>query len=115
MNSPAMNSKEPFEVSVDVVAAWRNAGQDIAILDVREPWEHEICRIEGSVNIPLQQLPGRVAEVPDDRRVVVICHHGGRSAQATNWLRQQGYPRVINLDGGIDAWARKVDPTLKVY
>ncbi|MDR3517775.1 MAG: rhodanese-like domain-containing protein [Azospirillaceae bacterium] len=107
--------KEPFEVDPTIVAARRDAGETLVILDVREPWEREICRIDGSLDIPLQSLPGRVAEVPTDRSVIVICHHGGRSAQATMWLRQQGISRAVNLAGGIDAWARQVDPALKVY
>lgn len=86
-----------------------------AILDVREPWEFEQARIEGAVLIPLKSLSGRVAEVPTDRPVVVNCHHGGRSMQAVNFLRQQGLNNVTNLEGGIDRWSLEIDPSIARY
>jgi len=82
---------------------------------VREPWELEICSIAGALSIPLQQLPARVAELPPSGAVVVFCHHGSRSAQAVAWLRRAGNDRAINLEGGIDSWAREVDRTLGTY
>lgn len=105
----------PLEIDVERLDAMRKAGDPHLLLDVREPWEHELCAIDGSVLIPLQTLPGRLAELPTDRTVVVICHHGGRSAQATMWLRSRGYDQVTNLDGGIDAWARRIDPEMRTY
>jgi rhodanese-related sulfurtransferase len=84
-------------------------------VDVREPWEFEFCKIEGSVNVPLGSLTSRSAELPRDRQMVLICHHGGRSAQATAWLRHNGFAKATNLMGGVDAWARRIDPTMKVY
>ncbi len=93
----------------------RADGAPHAILDVREPWEIELSAIEGSIYIPLGVLPMRVGELPKDRPLVVLCHHGFRSAQATAWLRNQGFELAVNLTGGIDAWARRVDPSLKVY
>lgn len=91
------------------------AGEPPVILDVREPWEIELSAIAGSIYIPLGALPMRVGELPEDRPLVVLCHHGFRSAQATAWLRNQGFESVVNLSGGIDAWARRIDPTMKVY
>jgi rhodanese-related sulfurtransferase len=84
------------------------------ILDVREDWERDIAAIEGTVNIPLQALPTRSEELPKDRQIVVMCHHGGRSARATAWLRENGYD-ATNLEGGIDAWATQVDPAIARY
>lgn len=102
-------------MTVEAVASLRSEPGGCRLLDVREPWELAICRIEGSLDIPLDELPVRVAEVPYDMPVVVVCHHGQRSAQATAWLRRQGRRRAVNMRGGIDAWARRVDRTLTLY
>jgi len=85
------------------------------LLDVREPWEFQTARIEGSTHVPMQQLPGRLGELEPDNDVVVICHHGGRSGQVGLFLEKQGFARVHNLVGGVDAWARTVDPAVPVY
>jgi rhodanese-related sulfurtransferase len=85
------------------------------LLDVREPWEFEICHIDGSTNIPMGQIPQRLQELPDDGEMVVICHHGVRSQQVIHFLRPQTSLRLINLDGGVDAWARSVDRDMPVY
>jgi adenylyltransferase/sulfurtransferase len=85
------------------------------VLDVREPHEWEICRLEGATLIPLRELPARVTEVPRDRDVVVHCKLGGRSAKAAAFLRQAGYERVLNLRGGIRAWSESVDSSLPTY
>jgi rhodanese-related sulfurtransferase len=99
------------------VVAWRtDASREPPLLvDVREPWEFEHCSIDGSVLIPLQSLPGRVGELPRDRDLVLVCHHGNRSQRAAVWLRQSGYPRVNNLAGGVLAWADDVDPQMPRY
>jgi len=99
------------------LSAWLadNARAKPVLLDVREPWEHQAARIEGSTHVPMQQLPGRLAELEPDRDVVVICHHGARSMQAGMFLEKQGFSRVHNLVGGIDAWARTVDPAVPLY
>ena len=85
------------------------------LLDVREPWEHDKARIEGSTLIPMRELPARIAEIDDEREVVAICHHGGRSMQVALFLEKQGFKRVHNLVGGIDAWSRTVDRTVPLY
>ena len=85
------------------------------LLDVREAWEFEICHIDGSTNIPMGQIPQRLQELPDDGEVVVICHHGVRSQQVILFLQAQTNVRLINLDGGVDAWARAVDRDMPVY
>ncbi|TMH87596.1 MAG: sulfurtransferase [Betaproteobacteria bacterium] len=85
------------------------------LLDVREPWEFQAARIEGSTHVPMQQLPGRLAELAPDHDVVVICHHGGRSMQVGLYLEKSGYAKVHNLAGGLDSWAKSVDPSMPVY
>ncbi len=88
---------------------------DLFVLDVREPHEVAICRLEGSWEIPLGQLPQRFAEVPKDRDVVAHCKMGGRSAQAVEFLKSRGYSRVKNLAGGILRWIDDIDPDLHKY
>jgi len=85
------------------------------LLDVREPWEFQTCRIGEARLVPLQELPGRIAELDPAAETVVICHHGGRSMQAALYLERQGFANVHNLAGGVDAWARNVDPAMPVY
>lgn len=85
------------------------------LLDVREAWEHERARIENSILIPMGQIPGRVAEIDPEAEVVVICHHGSRSMRVAAFLEQRGFLSVYNLTGGVDAWARTVDPSMPVY
>ena len=85
------------------------------LLDVREAWELEICRIEGSVAMPMGSVPARFPELDRDRETVVICHHGGRSAQVCMFLERQGFSNVINLAGGVAGWAAQVDPRMAQY
>jgi len=85
------------------------------LLDVREPWEFRHCHIEGSQLIPMGQIPSTLDELDRDREVVVICHHGVRSQQVAWFLGRAGFQRVINLAGGIDAWARDLDPEMPTY
>lgn len=85
------------------------------VVDVREPWEFERCRIDGSLLVPLAQLPARRAELPHDKELVLVCHHGARSQHAAMWLAQNGFPNVHNLRGGVEAWALEVDPAMPRY
>lgn len=85
------------------------------LLDVREPQEFAYCRIHGAVSIPLGELPRRAHELPAEREIVAICHHGMRSLQAAAFLQQTLALDVINLQGGVAAWAREVDPSMKHY
>ena len=103
------------EITVDELKRRLDRGQPLAILDVREPWECDICAIDGSIFIPLNRLPGDFQKLPKDRPLVVLCHHGMRSRMAVDWLRANGVEQVANLTGGIDAWARQVDRQMKVY
>ena len=85
------------------------------LLDVREPWEFRTCRIESSLLVPMREIPMRLAELDPAAETVVICHHGARSMQVAYFLERQGFENVYNLAGGVDAWARTVDPAMPVY
>jgi len=85
------------------------------LLDVREPWEQQVCAIAGSEAMPMQQIPARFGSIDPHRTIVCVCHLGGRSAQVAMFLQRQGYEDVYNLTGGIDAWARQVDSSMPVY
>jgi rhodanese-related sulfurtransferase len=85
------------------------------LLDVREPWETQICRIEPSELVPMRALPAKVHELDATRPIVCVCHHGGRSMHVAMFLAQQGFENVFNLTGGVDAWARQVDAAMPTY
>jgi rhodanese-related sulfurtransferase len=107
-----MNQLTPVQL-----AAWLSdqRREKPLLLDVREPWEWETARIAGSTLIPMREIAGRFGEVDPAREVVAICHHGGRSMQVAMFLEKQGFKRVHNLVGGIDAWSRSVDPAVPQY
>lgn len=85
------------------------------LLDVREPAEFAICRIEGSLLMPMGTVPTRLPDLDPDAEIVVICHHGARSAQVCMFLERQGFSQVRNLAGGVAAWAAQVDPGMAQY
>ena len=85
------------------------------MIDVREPWEFDICAIENSELIPMGQIPSRLQLFHESPEYVIICHHGIRSLQVINFLAHHGIHNTINLDGGVDAWAREIDLTMPVY
>ncbi len=91
-----------------------DAGEDIYVLDVREPNEYQICNIGGHL-IPLGDLPKRVHELDSGREIVVHCKAGGRGAKAVEFLRKSGFEHACNLTGGILAWGTKIDPALPKY
>lgn len=105
------------QISAGQLAAWlADAGRDKPqLLDVREPWEWERARIEGSQHIPMREVPARLEEIDPEREVVAICHHGARSQQVAMFLEKNGFSRVHNLQGGVDAWSRTVDPAVPLY
>lgn len=115
MSAAASTTASPIEMAPPELAAWRQTGHSHAVLDVREPWEIEICRIDGSLTVPLGALPQSLDQLPQDKPLVVVCHHGMRSMQAVMWLRSQGFQNAVNLRGGIDAWARQADPRMATY
>lgn len=85
------------------------------LLDVREPNEFAYCHIQGAVPMPMQTVPARMTELEEEAPVVCICHHGMRSMQVARFLEQHGYANVINLTGGVHAWAQQVDPDMPTY
>ena len=104
------------EITVRDLAERLKAKKPVLIVDVREDWEREICRIPGDVHIALNTLPARVAEfrAPEGGEIVVYCHGGVRSLMAAGFLEQQGVPGVLSLAGGIDAWS-DIDPAVPRY
>lgn len=100
----------PQELSAEI-----ERREPIVLLDVREHWETALCRLDNAVHIPIEEIEVRADELPPDRDTVVYCHHGVRSAAVAEYLRQRGFARVVNLRGGIDAWARSVDRSMRRY
>ena len=105
------------EITPAALHARLAAGDDIQLIDVREDIEYEYCHLPGSRLVPLAEVPRRAAfEIRRQGPVVLVCHHGVRSAQALAYLSQRlGYDNLLNLKGGIDAWSREADPSVPVY
>jgi len=103
------------DISVRDYQALRARGDDHVLVDVREPHEHRIAHLEDAVLIPLRTVPQHVQELDRERLIVLYCHHGPRSRAALEYLKTQGFTRLRNLQGGIDAWSREVDPTVPRY
>ena len=91
-----------------------NKGDKPTILDVREPWEITTASIAGTVNIPMGDIPARREELDPEREIIVMCHHGVRSAQVAMYLARNGFANILNLAGGIDAWS-EIDPSVPRY
>ena len=106
----------PLEISVQETKELLDSGQ-IVLIDCREPDEYEVAKIEGSVLLPMSQWAEKASELEEMKggRIVVHCHHGGRSLRVTNWLRQNGYPDTQNMTGGIDQWSAEIDPSISKY
>jgi sulfur-carrier protein adenylyltransferase/sulfurtransferase len=102
------------EIEVEELKKRLDRGDDIYVLDVREPHEYDICNIGGHL-IPLGELPNRVNELDTSKEIIAHCRSGMRSAKAVNFLRQAGFKKVHNLAGGILAWADRVDPSMPKY
>jgi rhodanese-related sulfurtransferase len=103
------------EITVGQFKSRRDADEDLVLLDVREPDEVATAAIAGATTIPMGEIPLHLDELPTDRPIVVMCHHGGRSARVTNFLNANGYPNAVNLDGGIDEWSVQIDPSVPRY
>jgi adenylyltransferase/sulfurtransferase len=114
-SSPEPMSETPLEVTVEEAQRLLSGPNPPLLVDVREMDEYAVCRIEGSRLIPMNTVPARLAEIPQDVPVLVQCHHGGRSMKVTQFLRAKGYARVSNVKGGIDAWSLKIDPKVPRY
>ena len=92
-----------------------SANEQPLLLDVRERWEFEYCSIEGSVLIPMGQLPDKLETLDSSQEIIMICHHGIRSRQMGYYMEQAGFTHITNLDGGVEQWANDVDITMKRY
>jgi len=105
-----------YEITPEGLKSLLDLNSDVVVLDCRERWEVETACIDGSRHIPMNEIPARFQqELDPDKHVVVICHHGVRSMNVTLWLRRQGLEKVQSLAGGIDRWAREIDPKVPVY
>jgi rhodanese-related sulfurtransferase len=102
------------EMSVKQLKDRLEAGDELFLLDVREPFEHAIANLKG-ILIPLGELPSRFEELDKEREIIVYCHHGNRSRHAVEFLQRQGFRSVKNLAGGIEAWATEIDPKMPRY
>jgi rhodanese-related sulfurtransferase len=105
------------QITPGELARWREDASrgSPMLVDVREPWEFELARIEGSLLVPLGELPRRVDELPRDRPLVMVCHTGRRSQNAAMFLAQSGFRDVQNLKSGVEGWAVEVDPSMRRY
>ena len=114
-----MNNQTPLPADIDVLSVkrMRDSGERFVLIDVREPDEFATASIEDALQIPMRTVPSRLADLEQHReeRIVVHCHHGGRSARVAQWLRDQGFEKVQNMAGGIDAWSQQVDPSVPRY
>jgi rhodanese-related sulfurtransferase len=104
-----------IEISVSDLAEKHNAGEDLILLDVREPDELAIASIPWALAIPMGDVPVRLEELPKDKPIAVLCHGGTRSARVTKFLNENGYPDAVNVAGGIRAWSSTIDPSVPDY
>jgi rhodanese-related sulfurtransferase len=108
----------PLEISPADVQKRIDAGEKLFLIDVREPHEFAIAKIEGAVLIPMRQIPGELQTLEaraDEGTLMVFCHHGMRSLNVVNWLRNQGVEACQSISGGIDLWSSTVDPSIPRY
>ncbi|HEY7869237.1 MAG TPA: rhodanese-like domain-containing protein [Methylomirabilota bacterium] len=103
-----------MDISAQDLKARLDRRDPLVLLDVREDWETTLCRLDNAVHIPIEEIEFRTTELDPADEIVVYCHHGVRSAAVAGFLRQQGF-RAVNLAGGVDEWARTVDPRMKRY
>jgi rhodanese-related sulfurtransferase len=105
-----------YEITPEDVKAKLDRGEGFTLLDVREPWEFEVAHIAEAKLMPMGDVPARAhQELDPDEEIVVVCHHGMRSLNVTSWLRQQGFEKTRSMQGGIDAWSRRVDGKTPLY
>jgi rhodanese-related sulfurtransferase len=102
-------------IDVEILAQLRRHGSAGIVVDIRELPERQICAIPESLNLPMQEVSQRLPQLPRDRPLVILCHHGVGSAVATTYLPQHGFANAYNLTGGIDAWARRIDSDMARY
>lgn len=116
MKTAGKDQRLDFEITPAELKKKLEAKEKIVVLDVREPWELETAHVANTKNIPMGEVPKRAhQELDPEEHIVVMCHHGVRSANVTAWLQQQGFEKVQSLQGGIDRWAREIDPKVPTY
>jgi len=106
---------DELEITPADVKARMDRGEKLVLVDVREPWEHQLCRIEGAMFVPLGSLAASLQTLPDVDELICYCHHGMRSLDAAAWLRSQGIEKAKSLAGGIERWSLEVDPKVPRY
>ncbi|HEY6127751.1 MAG TPA: rhodanese-like domain-containing protein [Candidatus Acidoferrum sp.] len=104
-----------LEISVAELQRRLKSRERLLLIDVREPWEYEVCRIEGSKLIPMRTIPANLQALDVDEDVICYCHHGQRSLDVAAWLRAQGVENAQSLAGGIDRWSIEIDPNVPRY
>jgi rhodanese-related sulfurtransferase len=103
------------EITAQQLKKMLEAREELALVDLRPSWEQQLCLIEGSINVPMTDLPDHMHILPEDKPIVMVCHHGARSRQAAAFLKGCGFQKVYCLSGGIDSWAKDVDKSMKRY
>ena len=103
------------EITPQELQARIAAGQPPVLVDVRQDWETKLCRLDNALHIPIEEIELRTEELSPEDEIVVYCHQGVRSAAVAEYLRQLGFKNVRNLAGGLDLWARTVDPRMRRY
>jgi rhodanese-related sulfurtransferase len=111
----SVEAELPLEISPQEAAEALARGRGVLLVDVREPWEHEICRIAGAKLIPMGTIPAHLQELDTDDQVICYCHHGMRSMDVAVWLRGQGVRGARSLAGGIERWSAEMDLAVPRY
>ncbi len=101
--------------ALELQAHLENCEAQPLLLDVRQPWEMDVCKIENSILIPMSQITAKIDSLDAERETVVICHHGIRSRSVGRYLEHAGFSNIINLSGGVDQWAKTVDKQMATY
>jgi adenylyltransferase/sulfurtransferase len=115
-DTDASFSEKPLEISVHETKSLLDTSSDqVTLIDVREPHEWQICHVDGAEHIPMRQIPENAANFDPGKHYLIMCHHGGRSMRVTEYLRAQGLRAITNVAGGIDAWAREIEPGMLRY
>ena len=105
------------QLTVQQLSTWLTDSTRVrpVLLDVREDWEFQICRLPESNHVPMSQIPAKAGTLDPHADTVVICHHGARSMQVAMYLERSGFSKLFNLSGGVDAWSRDIEPAMPTY
>lgn len=103
------------EITAQQLKQMLESKEDLTLVDLRPAWEQQLCAIDGSMNVPMDDLPMYMHDLPQDKTIVMVCHHGSRSRQAAAFLKGCGYNKIVCLSGGIDTWAKDIDKEMKRY